>query len=131
VNQQATKREMVEVQAPEMFQFTSDGSDIEGILVGISKVEVKGKTTLQYNVIDDDGKKWTFLATYDLARKLGREHIGHYIYVRYEGEDKEVKTQGSPLRRFKVCVSKENERAAAKGSGNNGDLQITDEDIPF
>lgn len=121
------KRDMYEVEGPQMFQFDKEGAGIEGVLLSIQNVTVKGKTTRQYTLRDDEGKVWTFLATYDIAQKLTEQHIGHFVFVRYEGEDNNVQTQGNKLRRFKVFVSRAREVTAPRGN----DLHITDEDIPF
>ena len=121
------RREMQEVKAPEMFQFTKDNSRIEGVLLGLSSATVKGKETLQYLMQDLDGNRFTFLATYDLARKITPQHVGHWLIVVYEGEDPDVKTQGLPLRRFRVQVSKDKE----PGFQNVHGVTATDEDIPF
>lgn len=119
-------REMVEVKEPRMMQFTTEGQSVEGYLLRIERVNVKDKSTIQYVCKDEAGDLFTFLATYDIARKLRSEHRGRWIMVRYEGEDGSVQTQGNKLRRFKVCVEKENPDAA-----NDHGLHITDEDIPF
>ena len=105
------QRQMQEVNAPEMFQFADANSYIEGKLLAISPVEVKGKETTQYLIRTPNGDRFTFLATYDLVRKLGPDAIDHWVTVKYEGEDKSIKTQGSPMRKFKVLVSKEKEQA--------------------
>src|ERR1035438_557643 len=107
------QRQMQEVNAPEMFQFTDARSYIEGVLLDVSPVTVKdnAKETSQYLVQSKNGDRFTFLATYDLSRKLLPVHIGHWIQVKYEGEDKSIKTQGSPMRKFKVSVSKQKEQA--------------------
>ena len=120
-------REMCEVRAPEMFQFTKDNSRLEGVFLGISRVSVKGKETTQYMIQDCEGNRFTFLATFDLARKIQPVHVGHWLSVMYEGEDPDVKTQGSPMRRFRVAVSKEKEPEFRNLHGVN----ISDGDIPF
>ena len=102
---------MQEVNAPEMFQFADANSYIEGKLLDISPVEVKGKQAVQYLIQSPNGDRFTFLGTYDLERKLLPVHIRHWVSVKYEGEDKSIKTQGSPMRKFKVLVSKEKEQA--------------------
>ena len=108
------RRDMQEVKAPEMFQFSDDNPWLGGVLLGVSRVEVRGKEATQY-MVDDRGeggrdpRRYTFLGTYDLDRKLGPEHIGHWLDIRYEGEDHAVQTQGSPLRKFRVQISKEKE----------------------
>ena len=111
--QPTNQRQMQEVNAPEMFQFTDASSYIEGVLLDISPVTVKDNTkeTPQYLVQAKDGSRHTFLGLYDLQRKILHSHIGHWIQVKYEGEDKTIKTQGSPMKKFKVLVSKEKEHA--------------------
>jgi hypothetical protein len=116
---------MQEVQAPEMFQFSKEKPSLEGVFLGTSRVTVKGKETVQYMLQDLDGRRFTFLATYDLSRKIQLAHVGHWMYVMYEGEDLEIKTQGSPMRKFRVAVDRNKE----PGFGNVS--PITDEDIPF
>lgn len=121
------RRDMQEVKAPEMFQFTQDNPRLEGVFLGLSRITVKGKETTQYMLQDSDGSRFTFLATYDLARKIQPGHVGRWLSVTYEGEDSEIKTQGSPIRRFRVLVSKEKEPEFRNVHG----LNTTDEDIPF
>jgi len=104
-----TQRTMVEIRAPEQFQFSDQNRALAGTLLDISEVEIKGKPTLQHMIREERGRRLTFLATYDLQRKIHREHIGHWIDVTYEGEDKSVQTQGSPLKKFKVQVCEEKE----------------------
>lgn len=129
--QRRPTRHMEEVKAPEMFQFSKDHPMIEGVYLGSTMVSVTDKKTgevketLQYMLQDLDGRRFTFLATYDLARKIQRQHVGHWMYVNYEGEDHEIKTQGSPMRKFRVAVGRDLE----PGFGNAA--PITDEDIPF
>jgi hypothetical protein len=84
-------------------------------LLSIQPVKVN-----QYLLRLDSGERVTFLGTYDLNRKIRPEHRGHAFMIHYEGEDNTVATQGSPLRRFKVLVSKERELALKP-----------DDDIPF
>jgi hypothetical protein len=103
------RREMQEVNAPDQFQFTEMRRTLSGILIDIDQVTVKDKPTMQYTFRDEDGKRTTFLATYDLQRKIEPGHIGHWMTITYEGEDHTIKTQGSPLRKFKVQASKEKE----------------------
>jgi len=119
------RRQMQEVKAPEMFQFTREHSALEGVYLGSAMVTVKGKETIQYMIQDPEGNRLTFLATYDLARKLQPSHVGHWIFVQYEGEDLEIKTQGSPMKKFRVAVSQQVE------PGFKNVAPIGDEDIPF
>src|ERR1017187_6938923 len=103
------RREMQEVKAPEQFSFNDSHHTVSGVLIDIDQVTVKTKPTMQYTVQDDDRRRWTFLATYDLQRKIQPAHIGHWMTITYEGEDHSIETQGSPLRKFRVQVSKEKE----------------------
>ena len=96
------RREMVEVKAPAQFSFDHPNDRISGILIDIDQVTVKGKPTMQYMLQDETSDRFTFLATYDLNRKIQPAHIGHFMSVTYEGEDHTIETQGSPLRRFEV-----------------------------
>lgn len=106
--QEVRRREMQVVSAPEMFQFTEEHRTLSGVFIDIAEVEVKGKQTTQYT-LQDGTRRFTFLATYDLQRKIQALHAGHWMTITYEGEDPTVQTQGSPLRKFKVQVSKEKE----------------------
>lgn len=107
--QMKPRREMVEVKAPEQFSFSDRNRTLGGVLIAIDQVTVKGKPTQQYTLRDEDGLRWTFLATYDLQRKIESGHVGYFLVITYEGEDRTVETQGSPLRKFKVQVSREKE----------------------
>ena len=110
------KREMVEVKAPAQFQFTDQHRTLSGILIDIDQVMIKpkdgkseAKPTMQYVMQHEDGDRSQFLGTYDLTRKIQPAHIGYFMTITYEGEDSTVQTQGSPLRKFRVQVSKEKE----------------------
>ena len=56
--------------------------------------------------------------------------MGHYIEVRYEGENKSITRGGNSLREFKVKVSAE-PITEKKANRPAVDLGITDDDIPF
>jgi hypothetical protein len=103
------RREMHDVEAPAMFQFTTQHHVLGGTLIDISIVVVKGKETTQYMIESEDGHRFTFLATWDLLRKIRPAHVGHFLWIIYEGEDSSVETQGSPLKKFRVQVSREKE----------------------
>jgi len=103
------RREMHDVEAPAMFQFTTRQPTLGGTLIDISIVTVKGKETTQYMIEDEEGHRFTFLATWDLLRKIRPAHVGHFMWISYEGEDSSVETQGSPLKKFRVQVSREKE----------------------
>lgn len=115
-------RQMDEVSAPVLFQFQAPKESIAGVLVSIDEVNVKGKPVTQYVLRLDDGKRVQLLATWDLSRKIQREHLGRYIEIVYLGENREVKKGDNYLREFRVSVEKRNAQ-------NNHD--ITDADVPF
>ncbi|MBA3914377.1 MAG: hypothetical protein H0X25_11130 [Acidobacteriales bacterium] len=110
-----------------MFQFSHDRPCLEGVFLGASRVTVKGKETTQYMLQDSEGNRFSFLATYDLLRKIQPAHAGRWMQVAFEGEDADVKTQGSPIRKFRVAVSREKEPEFVNAHG----IPISDEDIPF
>jgi hypothetical protein len=103
------RRQMQEVKAPDMFQFSDQHRTASGRLVDIDQVTIKDKPTMQYLFEDDGKRRFTFLGTADLNKKIHPGHIGYWMDITYEGEDPSIKTQGSPMRRFKVQVSQEKE----------------------
>lgn len=109
------RREMHEVKAPELFSFNDENPWIGGVLRAMAMIELTDKQTgqvkeaMQYIIVTEEGQSYKLLATYDLTQKIGPEHVGHYVDIRYEGEDRSVRTQGNPLRKFRVQVSKEKE----------------------
>ena len=104
------RREMSERTAPEMFQFSDRDRHVQGVLVHIGQVEVKGKPATQYTLENpENGKRVTFLSTYDLDRKIRPNDLGHYLMVTYEGEDTSIATQGSPMKKFRVQISADKE----------------------
>lgn len=113
--QEVKRREMEEVKAPSQFSFSEQNRTLTGVLLDIDQVGVKdrktgeAKPTMQYMVQDEGGRRFTFLGTYDLMKKIQPIHVGHWMTITYEGEDSSIQTQGSPLRKFKVQVSKEKE----------------------
>ena len=103
------KREMVEVKAPELFQFTKIGTVLEGRLRRIEPVVVKGKDALEYLFENEDGFRVTCLGTADLNKKINSGHIDHWLQIRYE-RDEQLPNQAaghSDMKMFKVLVSKE------------------------
>ncbi|SRR5581483_1760330 len=98
-------RKMNEVKEPRMLKFERPNESISGHLYAIQPVTVNDKPTVQYDLLDEAGEHVTFLQTYDLSRKLRKEHIGHFVEITYLGEDRSVKTEGNALRRFRVMVS--------------------------
>ena len=113
--QEVKRREMEEVKAPSQFSFSDQSRTLSGTLLDIDQVGVKDKKTgeakpaMQYLLQDESGRRFTFLGTYDLTKKIQPIHVGHWMTVTYEGEDNSIQTQGSPMRKFKVLVAKEKE----------------------
>lgn len=105
------KREMQEVKAPELFQFTKAGQTLGGILISIEPVEIKGKQAIEYMFAQgENGQRITCLGTNDLNKKLHPGMIGHWIDIRYERDDASFQKDGqNPMKVFKVLVSKEKE----------------------
>jgi hypothetical protein len=105
------ERKMIEQQEPKFHQWTHENEQIEGHLLAMESFELIDKNSgelknqIRYVVRDPDKNLISFLQTVTLARLLRKEHIGHYVVVTYAGEDRSVKTQGSPLRRFRVRTS--------------------------
>ena len=106
------RRDMIEVKAPELFQFTKPGQVLEGRLVSIEPVLVKSKEAIEY-LFESNGVRASCLGTADLNKKLNPAHIGHWVVIRYENDDSSFQKEGqSAMKCFKVLVSKEPEAAA-------------------
>lgn len=106
------RREMVEVKAPELFQFTKPGQTLEGVLISIEPVPVKGKEAMEYLFANGEGIRMTCLGTADLNKKINPGHIGHWLQIRYEADDSSFQKAGqSAMKVFKVLVSKDKEAA--------------------
>ena len=112
VGPQETKprRQMQEVKAPEQFQFTKQGQVLSGVLISIEPVTVKEKPAIEYMFRDEKGERVTCLGTNDLDKKLQPAHIGHWLDIRYEGDNSSFQKPGqSAMKIFKVLVSKDKE----------------------
>jgi hypothetical protein len=107
------RRQMREVKAPELMQFTRPGQEVSGVLLSIEPITVKNKQTGQENqaieylfVNPETGTRWTCLGTNDLNKKLNPQMINHFVQIRYETDDTSFMKQGqSPAKVFKVQVS--------------------------
>jgi hypothetical protein len=97
---------MAEVKAPEMFQFSKQGQTVEGVLVSIEPVEVKGKQAIEYLFANEKGERTSCLGTADLNKKIHPGHIGHWLAVRYEADDSTFQKEGqSAMKKFRVQAS--------------------------
>jgi len=96
---------MKERTEPDFIQFRP-GDVVEGVLVSVQRIMVQGKPAVRYTV-DGGGKLYAFLGTYQLNTKLRPSDVGHWVAVRYEGEDTNVKRGENSMRIFTVAVSDE------------------------
>lgn len=105
-----SRREMLEVKAPEQFQFTKQGQVASGVLLSIEPAMVKGKQAMEYLFEAEGGGRFTCLGTNDLDKKLHPGHVGHFVEIRYERDDSSFQKPGqNPMKVFKVQVAKEAE----------------------
>jgi hypothetical protein len=116
-------------EAPTMIKFEKPGQEICGKLFAVILVEVGDKKVVQY-VIDFDGKRFTFLGTYDLVQKIGRQHVGCELRIKYLGDDEKIQRRGNSLKVFDVLFRGDPKKVPQGGSFTDGS-PITDEDIPF
>lgn len=104
------RREMNEVNAPEMFKFTRPGETLSGVLINIEPTTVNDKQAIEYMLQNDSGQRFTCLGTNDLNKKIQPAHIGHWLDIRYERDDTSFQKPGqSAAKVFKVLASKEKE----------------------
>jgi hypothetical protein len=125
---------MEERREPELVKF-KDGEVVEGVLLSIERVQVADpnrpdvkKPVTKFTLDTGGGERVSFLGSYDLVTKIRTEDRGHYISVRYKGEDKSISRNGNNLKRFKVLVSK---APFVTGKALEDALTITDDDIGF
>jgi hypothetical protein len=107
---QPKQRQMQEVKAPELFQFTKPGQILEGVLVSIEPVTVKGKQALEYMFEQPENKtRMSCLGTADLNKKIQPGFLGHWVTIRYENDQKLENQQAShsDMKIFKVLVGKD------------------------
>jgi len=97
-------RNYKEVKAPEQFKWTRVGETVEGILLSIDPVEVKGKPNVEYLFQLENGERITMLETADLKKKIDPSFITHWTRIRYE-KDQRFESQSpdqSAMKIFKV-----------------------------
>ena len=106
INRQDWRGKMIDVKAPEQIQFNKAGQMVEGVLVSIEPVEIKGKQTVEYLFEGENRQRFTFLETADLRKKIHPGHIGHWLIVRYESDDSSFQKEGqSAMKKFRVQAS--------------------------
>lgn len=113
------------LEAPELFSFEKPGSEIAGVLIAVSSVELRGKKVVQYTLAGANNRVLKLLGTYDLVQKLTRAHTGCMVRIRYRGTDPEIKKGDNEMKVFHVMIKGTPTQQSAASS------PITDEDIPF
>jgi hypothetical protein len=111
--------------SPDLQKWDKPGTQIFGKLLSIATIQIDGKNVIQYMIEPSDGERLKFLGTYDLTQKIGREHIGKLLRIKFLGEDASIKKNGNAMKVFDVHVKPDPE-SPQRDSG-----PITDEDIPF
>jgi hypothetical protein len=107
------RSKMKEVKAPELFQFTKVNQTLEGVLVSIEPVVVKGKEAIEYLFDNGEGARMSCLGTANLNKKLQPAHIGHWVKIRYERDDASFQKAGqNAMKVFHVSTSEEKVVAA-------------------
>ena len=104
-----SKREMIEVKAPELFQFTKPGQVLSGVYIAVEPVTVKGKSALEHMFEQPENKtRMSCLGTADLNKKLQAAHLGHWVDIRYESDQKLTNQPDdhSDMKIFKVLAGK-------------------------
>ena len=113
--QNRPRREMVEVKAPQQFNFEKAGQTLGGVLIEIEAKEITDKATKETKIVpeylfQDGERRYTCLAPADLQKKVQPGHIGHWLDIRYESDDSSFQKPGqSPMKVFKVLASKTKE----------------------
>jgi hypothetical protein len=111
--------------APELVKFEKPGETISGILTQIAAVKIEGRNVRQYTLTLGE-KKFRFLGSFDLLQKLGPEHRGCQVRVKYLGQDSNIRggPNNTPMKVFSVQIKGTPTPAEHGGP-------ITDEDVPF
>lgn len=118
---------MRERQEPKHVTFAA-GDVVEGKLVSIERIAIKGQPGIRYTVQKEDGEYVSFFGTWQLNTKLRKDDVLHYVRIVCEGEDTGVKRGDNNMKVFTVQVS---EKIAAAYSTDRANPDITDDDIPF
>jgi hypothetical protein len=108
-HQPTNKREMQEVKAPELFQFTKPNQVLEGVLVSIEPITLSGKQTLQYVFEQPENQaRMACNGVAQLNKAIRPTHLGHWLEIRYEGDQKLPNQQAdhNDMKIFKVSAGK-------------------------
>ena len=114
VNQPKLQRKMHEVKDAELFQFTRLGQTLEGVLVSIEPVTLKGQAgKLKYFFEQPENKtRMSCLGVTDLNKKIQPGYLGYWIEIRYESDLKlpNQPAENSDMKIFNVSVAETIER---------------------
>jgi hypothetical protein len=95
--------ELVERVGPEIFRFDKPGNSIRGVLSEIDFVEISGRPTIRYLILDPTEKRpWSVLGTVDLNRKIRQSDVGRFLEIHFDGL--EVVEGKRPIKRFRVLA---------------------------
>ncbi len=127
---------MQERKEPVLVKFAK-GEVVEGELIAIERIAVgeEKKPATRYVLRDlDTNELIAFIGVHQINQKLRPNDRGHFVSVRYEGEDKTVSRNGNAMKIFNVRVSTQKVNQLMPGKGSVDPLaatEITDDDIPF
>lgn len=118
-----------EINAPELIKFEKPGESICGILAQIVmiKIEAQPKPIRQYT-LTLGAKRFRFLETFDIRQKLGPEHRGCKVRIKYLGRDENIRggPSNTPMKVFSIQIAD-----AIPPGLDRSSPELTDEDIPF
>jgi hypothetical protein len=94
---------MRERKEPEFFKFSNAGDKIEGQLISVERTKVESGTANKYVMEKSSRERMSFLGSVKLDELLGREDIGHLVFVALTGRSE---LSGSrSMQNFAVSVS--------------------------
>lgn len=80
--------QMRERTAPEFIRFSNPGDRIEGKLISVERTKVESGIANKYTVEKDTRDRVSFLGGVKLDELLGREDVGHFVFIALKGESK-------------------------------------------
>jgi hypothetical protein len=111
--------------APDLISFEKPGQQVEGVLTSLARIELRGKKVTQFTFRNPkDQRTFKLLGTYDLVQKIGTEHVGTLMRIKYRGEDPEIRRGDNCMKIFDVQFKGTVSRPTPTP-------EITDDDIPF
>jgi hypothetical protein len=127
---------MTERKAPILFSFDTPGAFLEGYLIRVDRVNVKGKPANQYTFECEDGEVRQILGTYDIDTKIrwprDRDKFVAIAFASVRSDVGKVDQKSGKfngMRVFQVLVD-EGAQASAQARPEH-EHEITDADIPF